>query len=184
MSSSLQVDFTEGTFAGEYIRVTEDHYVSVYDIMRVAGVGQSPSHVWNRVKHHIDESEIKMYRFPGRGQRLTPVVTEKAVIKLLFNLPGKRARHFVAGASDFLVRFIGGDESLIERLQTKSTQSNAITSSSPSIEEREEALRRLKAENEVQEKILREQQLDFLRRSQHILGDGKAEALKRQIEKR
>ncbi len=46
----------------------------------------------------------------------TPVINGQGLIKLLFHLPGKKARAFVAEAAEKLVRFLGGDETLIAEI--------------------------------------------------------------------
>lgn len=114
---SLQLSFAEGTFVGKVIRTTSDHYASVYDVIRVAGVGREPAHVWNDLKTQIDDTNKKMFKFSGQGQRDTPVLNGKGVVKLLFLLPGTKARQFVAEGAEVLVRFLGGDATLIEELK-------------------------------------------------------------------
>jgi hypothetical protein len=122
-----QLTFQSGSFAGQTIRTTSDGYASIYDVMRVAGVGKEPTHVWNAVKERFctlgnssstsDSRPLtKNFKFPGRGQRDTPVVSGQGLVRLLFLLPGKRARQFVAESAEVLVRHIGGDETLVEEI--------------------------------------------------------------------
>jgi len=60
----------------------------------------------------------------------TPVINGQGLIKLLFHLPGKKARAFVAEAAEKLVRFIGGDATLIAEIhrnrQIASEDSNSM----------------------------------------------------------
>ncbi len=42
-------------------------------------------------------------------------------MKLLFHLPGPKARQFVAESADTLVRFLGGDETLVEEIHQNRT---------------------------------------------------------------
>jgi hypothetical protein len=72
-----QLTFHEGTFAGQKIRVTNDGYASIYDIMRVAGVGSDPSNVWKEVQPRLQDFRVtsedgkpavKYFKFSGRGK--------------------------------------------------------------------------------------------------------------------
>jgi len=120
-----QLTFQTGSFAGETIRTTSDGYASIYDVMRVAGVGRTSTLAWDELKSRFFQFEntsdtsnsrplVKSFKFPGRGQRDTPVVSGQGLVRLLFLLPGKRARQFVAESAELLVRHIGGDESLTD----------------------------------------------------------------------
>lgn len=117
-----QLTFHAGTFAGQTIRTTEDGYASIYDVMKVAGVGRDPTHTWNDLKQRfrsasgtseISQIEVKSFKFAGRGQRDTPVINGTGLVRLLFLLPGAKARQFVTESAETLVRFIGGDETLV-----------------------------------------------------------------------
>ena len=123
-----QLTFQTGSFAGETIRTTSDGYASIYDVMRVAGVGRTSTLAWDELKSRFFQFEntsdtsnsrplVKAFKFPGRGQRDTPVVSGQGLVRLLFLLPGKRARQFVAESAEVLVRHIGGDESLVEEIR-------------------------------------------------------------------
>lgn len=60
---------------------------------------------------------VKSFKFAGRGQRETPVISGQGLVRLLFLLPGKRARQFVAESAEVLVRHIGGDETLVDEIR-------------------------------------------------------------------
>lgn len=113
-----QLTFHTGTFAGETIRTTAGGYASVYDIMRVAGVGRNSTLAWDELKHKLPAAHSsKYFKFAGRGQRDTPVINGHGLVRLLFLLPGKKARLFVAESAETLVRFIGGDETLVQSIR-------------------------------------------------------------------
>lgn len=80
---------TDGEFAGQTIRVTPDKYASIYDVMKVAGVGREPTHTWNDIKSKSPAilTSVKYHKFPGRGQRDTPVIHGQGLVKLLFQVP-------------------------------------------------------------------------------------------------
>ena len=103
-----QLTFGDGTFAGKTIRTTSDGYGSIYDIMRVAGVGTDPTNVWKNLKPHFLDSgttdsrqpTVKTFKFAGRGQRDTPVINRRGLMRLLFLLPGINARKFIAESAE------------------------------------------------------------------------------------
>jgi len=124
-----KLTFNNGTFAGKTIRTTTDGYASIYDIMRVAGVGNDPSTAWKDLKPKFHDPQVtsgtsdsrqtavKMFKFSGRGQRDTPVINGPGVVRLLFLLPGANARQFVAESAEILVRHLGGDETLVGQIR-------------------------------------------------------------------
>lgn len=124
-----KLTFNNGTFAGKTIRTTSDGYASVYDIIRVAGVGRDPFNVWTELKERClppgvtsgtsesRQTAVKTFKFSGRGQRDTPVINGQGLVRLLFLLPGASARKFVAESAEVLVRHLGGDETLVEEIR-------------------------------------------------------------------
>ena len=48
------------------------------------------------------------FKFPGRGQRNTPVLCVRGAIELILVLPGHHAAHVRRRASELLVRYLGG----------------------------------------------------------------------------
>lgn len=58
--------------------------------------------------------ESSLFKFPGRGQRNTPVVGAKGLVTIMNLLQGERAAKFRAAEADVLVRYLGGDLSLIQ----------------------------------------------------------------------
>jgi len=95
---SNHFSLVDGTFAGQVIRITPDHYASVLDVIKVTGGARDPSNVWNDIKRSYnifvgtssDFSEtvsgplevsngsrsstqsiprVKTYKFTGQGQR-------------------------------------------------------------------------------------------------------------------
>lgn len=53
------------------------------------------------------------FKFKGPGQRDTNVVDIRGLVTILNLMPGKRAAEFRAKSADILVRYLGGDETLI-----------------------------------------------------------------------
>ncbi len=48
------------------------------------------------------------FRFKGRGQRDTPIVSIRGAIELVFLLPGRHAARVRRQAAELLVRYLGG----------------------------------------------------------------------------
>lgn len=116
-------DCVEGIFNGGKVRVTDEvpRRASVIDVIRIVlGEHTNPGVVWQRMNDDATHAEVITFcynfKFPGAGQRDTPV-TDSAGIMLLVNaLPGVRARRFRTSAMAVLVRFLAGDTSLHEEI--------------------------------------------------------------------
>ena len=105
-------------FAGEYnghtIRVTEDGRFSVYDVLvafippternGVSNEGINPRQVLKSItaRHPEVVQNLDNLKFPGRGQRETPVATEEGLYQILMLCPGKRGAEFRKYASVIL----------------------------------------------------------------------------------
>ena len=105
-------------FQGKSVRVTSGtpKQVSIIDIINVVcRVGQ-PHKVYNRiVEQHSSILElVQKHKFDGPGQKPTPVTDARGLITIIQHLPGENADRFRSGASDILVRFLGGDTTLAD----------------------------------------------------------------------
>jgi hypothetical protein len=60
--------------------------------------------------------KLSHFVFPGQGQRNTPVTCAKGVIEIVMLLPGRMAAQVRRQASELLVRYLGGDLSLISEV--------------------------------------------------------------------
>lgn len=88
-----------GEFDGSTIRVTEDGRFSVFDVLVAFGVcktSRNAPEVWNRITERNSEviTFCDNFKFPGRGQRETPVATEEGIYQILMLCPGKRGAEF------------------------------------------------------------------------------------------
>ena len=91
--------------------------VSVYDVIK-AVTGCSPHVAANaaqRLKEAYPEvaSEWCHFRFSGRGQRDIPVCEARGAIELIMLLPGRTAAIARQSAANVVVRYLGGDTSLV-----------------------------------------------------------------------
>ena len=64
-------------------------------------------------------------RFPGRGQRDTPVTDAEGIVTIIMLLPGRAAASMRQSAANVMVRYLGGDLSLVrEVMQNHEIQAN------------------------------------------------------------
>ena len=61
--------------------------------------------------------KLTHFKFPGRGQRDTPVADLPTIIEIIFLLPGKTAARIRSEAAKLLVRYVGGDLSLVQEVR-------------------------------------------------------------------
>lgn len=102
-------------FRGKTVRVTTEdpRRVSVIDVIRIVCDVQNPSDTWATIckTHHEFIGKTDEYQFScGRP---TPVTTVQGLVELVNLLPGKNAAKFRASGAKVLIRFMGGDTSLI-----------------------------------------------------------------------
>ena len=113
----------DGIFSGREseIRITPDKQISVFDFIKVVGGQKDPYSTWQRIlNEHKDEVQAfcTNLKFPGSGQRLTPVVNVQGMVKLLFWLPGELAKQFRSKSAETMIRYLGGDLTLIDEIKT------------------------------------------------------------------
>ena len=70
-----------------------------------------------KTTHPEVSTNCRNYRFPGRGQRLTPVMADtRSIVELILALPGRHAARVRRQAAKLLVRYLGGDLSLVDEV--------------------------------------------------------------------
>ena len=94
--------------------------VSVLDVIgAITGLDSgSSSNYYNRLREQFPEvsSACSLFKFPGRGQRDTPITCAKGVVTIVMLLPGRAAAHVRKQAASTLVRYLGGDLSMVDEL--------------------------------------------------------------------
>ena len=96
------------------LRKTNDEpsRISAIDVVRaVSGKGANEAaEAWRRLVEQYPEVKAKSFdfKFPGRGQRNTPVLCVRGAIELILVLPGHHAAHVRRRASELMVRYLGG----------------------------------------------------------------------------
>ena len=94
--------------------------VSIIDVIRTI-TGTSPtesSHTFRRLQDTFPEvgQIVSNFRFPGRGQRDTPVTDAEGITQIIMLLPGRAAAVARQSAANVVVRYLGGDVSLVREI--------------------------------------------------------------------
>ena len=125
-------------FENKKIRKTSEspQRVSVYDLI-AAITDQTPKTAFmkfSRIKEsHLEVSTIcGNFKFPGSGQKDTPVTNARGVVVIMNLLSGEKAAKFRLASADIIVRYLGGDETLIgeirrnQEIQETAGETNAV----------------------------------------------------------
>ena len=106
-----------------HVRKTEEDTprISVIDVARgVTGKNANDAAEDVRImvaRYPEVKEKLLNLKFPGRGQRDTPVADLPTIIEVIFLLPGKMAAQVRSEASKLFVRYLGGDLSLVQEVQ-------------------------------------------------------------------
>lgn len=109
-------------FGGE-IRCTEAGQPSVFDMIRVIGGKKDSRKTWKRLCEQHPEVVAKChgFKFPGRGQQVTPVASDKeAAYYILGLLPGAAGKTYREQAANLFVRYLNADTSLAADIVSRS----------------------------------------------------------------
>lgn len=110
-------NFQSEDLKDQHIRATPEcpRRVSVFDAVKVITGNANPHKTWLDMSRTYPEvlTESKNFKFPGKGQRETPVVGARGLVTIMNLLPGERAARFRAAEADVLVRYLGGDPTLV-----------------------------------------------------------------------
>ena len=119
VDTTLERDMIRCTF------IENVHYISVYDAIEYLG-GQSKGEVrklFHRLKAQYPEVFCKEeaicldFKFPGQGQRETPVSDTKNLLKILMLIPGRRSARIREQVVDIANRYYAGDTSLCDDIR-------------------------------------------------------------------
>ena len=104
------------------LRTTEEEppRISVIDVVE-AITGQAKNNAGktlDRIKESYSEvsPNWRNFRFPGRGQRDTPVANVRGIVEVIMLLPGHTAAGVRRQASELLCRYLGGDISVVDEI--------------------------------------------------------------------
>ena len=122
---------------GEDVRFTPDRKVSVYDAIAFSTGHKNPRDVWNELLERVPEvvGKCDNFKFPGKGQRETPVATLQVFLEILVTLPGRLAAQVREEAVRCLIRVMESDVTLAEEIISR-------VSNPQDLESLEEAVKR------------------------------------------
>jgi hypothetical protein len=71
------------------------------------------------------------FKFSGRGQKETPVTDARGIVDIIMVLPGKAAASVRRQASNVLVRYLGGDPTLVEEIAANRFAQEELSETDP-----------------------------------------------------
>ena len=111
---------TDGTVTKIRKTAEDPPRVAVYDALQlITGCSaQNCSIVYQRLSDAFPEvlTDVSTFRFPGRGQRDTPVIDAHGIVEIIMVLPGRGAARVRRAAAGVMVRYLGGDPGLVEEI--------------------------------------------------------------------
>ena len=104
------------------LRATPDNWPALIDITMIF-TGLKRDQAGFAVRRLLEEhpelrSSISNFKFPGPGQRPTSVTSLTVALDFAFLLPGKAAAQMRRQAAALVVRYLGGDVTLVEEVYT------------------------------------------------------------------
>ena len=82
-------------------------------------------------EHEAVLTLCKNWKFPDERQRPTPVADARGIVQIIMLLPCRAAAPVRAKASDVLVRYLGGDPSLVPEIAQNRAQQKNLPKSNP-----------------------------------------------------
>ena len=104
------------------VRATEDGLYSVYDVIRFSGM-TNPGRSWGGLTRRFPElkDRVENFKFPGRGQRDTPVATRENILYIIGLLPGAMGRSYREAAAKVFVAYLDASPELAESIIDRAT---------------------------------------------------------------
>ena len=134
----FQLVLGDGTRGAPNVRikvVDEQKYVSGIDMVS-AVCEKDAKHAAEMIqrifKNHPEVTAgCGHFKFSGQGQRDTPCFDARGCVMLINLLPGPKAAAWRLGTADLLVRFLGGDPSLVAEIQRNGEAQEALRVANP-----------------------------------------------------
>lgn len=92
------------------IRITPDERYSVFDVIEVIGGKKNPRDAWKALSEQFTEvvGKTDSFKFPGKGQHLTPVTNKEGLLYIIGLLPGAVGRTYREDAAKLMLAKIEG----------------------------------------------------------------------------
>ena len=120
-------------FCDKKIRKTPEtpQRVSVYDL--IAAITDQDANAARMTYTRLPDvaTICADFKFEGRGQRETPVTDARGAVVIMNLLPGRKAAQFRLACADVMVRYLGGDETLIAEIQRNAEVQATVEDTNP-----------------------------------------------------
>lgn len=95
---------------------TDGNVFSIFDFLKIVAKKKNPRDSWNRVTTNHPEvvGFCDNFKFPGSGQRETPVTDRKGIIEIAQLLPGEFGAKFRSEAAKIILAYLDADISLAD----------------------------------------------------------------------
>jgi hypothetical protein len=170
-------------FSGARIRKTADTppKISIHDLVGVVTGNHNPRKTWSYLARRFEDDGVPwrydFAKFAGQGQTETPVTDARGMVIIINALGGTRAAKFRQKFADTLVRYLGGDETLIAEIRSIRQAQEQLPDGHPlrlfgqtveaeraperdDADEVQRALKRQKVHNELAQAIQRGKQIE------------------------
>ena len=111
--------------------------VSVIDLIAVISKTSNPRKTWGDLKKNHPEVVTSGYnfqddyKFAGQGQSKSPIINATGAITIINLLPGQLAASFRAEWASIIVRYLGGDRTLIDEVEVNHVQQRQLPDDDP-----------------------------------------------------
>jgi len=132
---------TSFSFDDQLIR-EQDGLWSVYDLIEVIGGQKNPRKVWERLTVSFPEVVAKCHnlKFPGAGQRNTPVCDRQVALEIIGLLPGAVGKKYREEAAKLFLRYMDADVTVATEVVKRSTDEAAIAEHQKATEQHQKYL--------------------------------------------
>ena len=106
--------------------------VSIFDVIKAVTGKENASWAWTQLQQrYVDITDSDVYKFPGGRHRATPVTDARGLVTIINLLPGRKAAEFRTASAEVLVRYLGGDETLVSDIKRNKAEQVDLPESSP-----------------------------------------------------
>jgi hypothetical protein len=109
-------------------------WMSVYDFLEHVAKKKSPRTALERISASHPEgvqSLLDTFKFPGRGQQDTPIISVRDAVKLLQVTPGDAGNEARTHSSSLMCRYYGGDMSLVPEVTQNAAEQQRLAVEDP-----------------------------------------------------
>lgn len=110
------------------IRHTPDGRISVYDLIKAVSGQKNPRDAWKALVRQFPEvvGFSDNFKFPGKGQKDTPVTDREGWAYILGLLPGVIGRKYREEAARIVLRYLDADVTLAEEIVERTNDEQGL----------------------------------------------------------